>query len=147
MNSQWLETTLRLNFVKILDKNTGHAHDFMDMLSKVQAAKLRVMMLANTWYPNTHEMRQEDWKFGASRSCVGRLEGNVLGTCVLCCALVNLSFIEGGSCFKTENSSYFQLICKHFHNKREWYSKTVPKGYYHKSLAIFLIKTIKTSWT
>lgn len=48
MNSQWLETTLRLNFVKILDKNTGHAHDFMDMLSKVQAAKLSVMMLVNT---------------------------------------------------------------------------------------------------
>lgn len=48
MNSKWLETALRLDSVKFLDKNTGHAHDFVDMLSKVQATKLNVMMLANT---------------------------------------------------------------------------------------------------
>lgn len=37
-----------LDSVKFLDKNSGHAHDFMDMLSKVQAAKLSVMTLVNT---------------------------------------------------------------------------------------------------
>lgn len=53
VNSKWLETALRLDSVKFLDKNTGHAHDFVGMLSKVQAAKLRVIMLEYLTYQHS----------------------------------------------------------------------------------------------